>query len=124
MEKTLVITSLPQAFEMVKQMNLSGGEWESDYRVAGWQALQGILEEQMRDRIDRHLEEVAHRGEADRRNGSFSRHLWTELKDIELHVARSRCTSAVGVVRAYARRILAYGYSSGPPTQLSGGFGR
>ena len=35
MKKKLVITSLPQAFEMIKQMNLSGGEWEADYRVAG-----------------------------------------------------------------------------------------
>jgi len=105
MEKKLVITSLPQAFEMVKQMNFSGDEWESDYRVAGRQALRGILEGQMRGRIDRHLEEMARRGEADRRNGSFSRHLLTELGDIELHVARSRRTSALGVVRAYARRV-------------------
>jgi len=66
MKKKLVISSLPQAFEMVKQMNLSGGEWEVDYRVAGRCALQGILEGQMRDRIDRHLEEMARRGEADR----------------------------------------------------------
>jgi len=105
MKKKLMITSLPQAFEMVKQMNLSAGEWESDYRVAGRRALQGILEGQMRYRIDRYLEEMARRGEADRRNGSFSRHLLTELGDIELHVARSRRTSAVEVVRAYARRV-------------------
>jgi putative transposase len=105
MKKKLLITSLPQAFEMVKQMNLSGGEWEADYRVAGRRALQWILEGQMRDRIDHHLEEMARRGEADRRNGSFSRHLLTELGDIELHVARSRRTSAVEVIRAYARRV-------------------
>jgi tetratricopeptide (TPR) repeat protein len=68
MAKKLVITSLPQAFESIKQMNLSGSEWESDYRVAGRRALQRILEGQMRDRIDRHLQEMARRGEADRRN--------------------------------------------------------
>jgi transposase-like protein len=58
----------------------------------------------MQDRIDRHLEEMDKRGEADRRNGSFSRHLLTELGDIELDIPRSRRISAVGVVRAYARR--------------------
>jgi putative transposase len=104
MEQKLMITSLPQAFKMIKEMNLSE-EWDSDYREAGRRALQEILQGQMRHRIDRHLEEMARRGEADRRNGSFSRHLLTELGDIELHVARSRRTSAVGVVRSYARRV-------------------
>jgi len=73
---------------MIKQMNLSGDERKSDYRVAGRRALQGILEVQMRDRIDCHLEEIVHRGKADGRNGNFSQHLLTELGDIELHVAR------------------------------------
>lgn len=104
MEQKLMITSLPQAFKMVKEMNLSA-EWDSDYREAGRRALQEILQGQMRGRIDRHLEEMARRGEADRRNGTFSRHLLTELGDIELHVARTRRTSAVEVVRAYARRV-------------------
>jgi putative transposase len=104
MEQKLMITSLPQAFKMVKEMNLST-ELDSDYREAGRRALQGILEGQMRHRIDRHLEEIARRGEADRRNGVFSRHLLTELGDIELHVARTRRTSAVGVLRAYGRRV-------------------
>jgi len=104
MEQKLMITSLPQAFQMIKEMNLST-EWDSDYREAGRRALQEILQGQMRGWIDRHLEEMARRGEADRRNGSFSRRLLTELGDIELHVARSRRTSALGVVRAYARRV-------------------
>ena len=104
MKKALVIRSLPQAFEVIKGMNLSVEEWESDYRQAGREALGQILEGRMNDWIDRHLEQMAERGEADRRNGSFSRHLVTELGDIELHVARSRRASAVSVVRAYARR--------------------
>jgi len=104
MEQKVMITSLPQAFKMIKEMNLSA-QWDSDYRQAGRRALQAIFEGQMRDRIDRHLEEIARRGEADRRNGSFSRHLLTELGDIELHVPRSRRISAVEVVRAYARRV-------------------
>jgi putative transposase len=59
----------------------------------------------MRDRIDRHLEEMGRREVLDRRNGSFSRHLVTELGDIELHVPRSRRVSGVEVIRAYARRV-------------------
>ena len=103
MEQKVMITSLPQAFRMVKEMNVST-EWDSDYREAGRRALQEILEGQMRGRIDRHLEEMARRGEADRRNGSFSRHLLTELGDIELHVARSRRTSTA--VSCYLRDFL------------------
>jgi hypothetical protein len=34
MEQKLMITSLPQAFQMIKEMNVSG-EWYSDYREAG-----------------------------------------------------------------------------------------
>jgi transposase-like protein len=40
----------------------------------------------------------------DRRNGSFPRHLVTELGDIELHIPRTRRFSPLSVVRAYARR--------------------
>lgn len=104
MEQRLVIRSLPQAFEMVKEMGLCD-EWESDHRVYGRRAIVDIFEQRMRDRIDRHLEDMARRGEADRRNGSFSRHLLTELGDIELCVARTRRMSGVEVVRAYARRV-------------------
>jgi len=70
MKQELIIKSLPQAFDLVKQMGLSE-EWESDYRVGGRRALQEILQGQMRDRIDRHLEEVRAFGESDRRNGVF-----------------------------------------------------
>jgi len=99
-----MIKSLPQAFDFVKQMGLSE-DWDSDYRVSGRRALAEILEGQMRDRIDRHLEEMGRREVSDRRNGSFSRHLVTELGDIELHVPRSRRVSGVEVIRAYARRV-------------------
>lgn len=44
MVEKLAITSLPQAFEMIKQMNLSGDGWGSDYRVAGRRAVKVILE--------------------------------------------------------------------------------
>ena len=105
MKQELIISSLPQAFDLVKQMGLSD-DWESDYRVGGRRAVQEILEGQMRDRIERHLEEIRALGWSDRRNGGFSRHLLTELGDIELRVPRTRRFSALGVVRAYARRAV------------------
>ena len=40
----------------------------------------------------------------DRRNGSYSRHLLTELGDIELSVPRTRRFCPSEVLRSYARR--------------------
>jgi transposase-like protein len=100
-----VIKSLPQAFRIIKEMNLLPDD-ESDYRSSARQTLRAILEDKMRDRIDRHLEVMALRDEDDRRNGFFSRHLLTELGDIELCVPRTRTMSGVGVIRAYSRRAI------------------
>jgi len=100
----LVIRSLPQAFEVIKGMDLTVG-WDSDYRQSARGALKEIIEGRMGDRIADHLEEMARLEEADRRNGTYIRHLLTELGDIELQVPRTRTMSAVGVVRAYARRV-------------------
>ena len=104
MSQTATIKSLPRAFRMMKSMQAQGIEWGEDYRQAGAQALKEILEGRMAAEIDRHLEEMAARGEADRRNGSYSRWLLSELGDIELAVPRTRTFSALKVVRAYARR--------------------
>lgn len=104
MARRHMISSLPQAFEVIKEMDLST-EWDTDYRHAARGALVGILEERMRNRVDLHLEEMATVAEYDRRNGSYSRHLLTELGDIELHIPRTRRMSAVEVIRAYARRV-------------------
>mgnify|MGYP001115695473 FL=1 len=97
------ISSLPQAFAVIKEMNLSA-EWDSDYRLAAREALVHILEDRMEDRLEHYLQEVGRRL-SDRRNGYFSRHLLTEIGDIELSVPRTRRWSAVEVVRAYARRV-------------------
>jgi len=104
MPQTATIKSLPAAFEMVKAMEAEGVEWGDGYRGAARQAVVEILEGRMHEQIDRHLERMAERGRADRRNGSYPRHLLTELGDIELAVPRTRTFSAVEVVRAYARR--------------------
>ena len=75
-----------------------------DYRRAGALGLKDILEGRMAAGVDRHLDEMAERGAADRRNGSYRRWLMTELGEIELSVPRTRSWSALAVVRAYARR--------------------
>ena len=93
MKQGLVIKTLLQAFEIVKEMGLSE-DWESGYRVGGRRALEKISKSPMRNRIDRHLEGMARCGVADRKNKSFSRDLLTELGDIELSVPRTRRFSA------------------------------
>jgi transposase-like protein len=85
-------------------MQAQGTEWGEDYRQAAAAALRDILAGRMETSIDRHLSEMAERGEADRRNGAYRRWLMTELGDIELAVPRTRRFSALAVVRAYARR--------------------
>jgi putative transposase len=102
--RQMMIRSLPQAYEFIKEMDLSV-EWEADYRRAARNAVAETLEGRMKDWIGRYLAEAARSGEVDRRNGSFSRHLLSEVGDIELQVPRTRKRSAVGMVRSYARRV-------------------
>jgi len=85
-------------------MNLDTDQEDSDYRSAGRHSLETILEGRMQERISWYLEEMARVGEVDRRNGHFSRHLLTELGNIELNIPRTRRFSPVRIVRAYARR--------------------
>jgi transposase-like protein len=100
-----VVKSLPQAYKIIKEMNLIPDE-ESDYRESARESLRDILEDLMRNQIDRHLELMALGDEEDRRNGFFSRHLLTELGDLSLSVPRTRTMSGVGVIRAYRRRAV------------------
>ena len=104
MPQAVTIESLPEAFEVIKEMQAEGYSWGEDYRPAGRAALARTLEDGMAVSLDRHLREMARRDEADRRNGTYSRHLLTELGDIELCVPRTRRFNPVSVVRAYARR--------------------
>ena len=62
MRKEIVIESLPQAFRIIKEMNLATEGWESDYRVAGRDAVRAILEQRMRDRVSWYLDEMAQAG--------------------------------------------------------------
>ena len=102
MPQAVTIESLPEAFEVIKEMQAEGYTWGEDYRPTSRAALARILEDGMAVSLDRHLREMARRGEADRRNGTYGRHLLTELGDIELCVPRTRRFSSFKVVRAYA----------------------
>ena len=104
MPQAVTIRSLPRAFELVKGMQAQGLEWGEGYRALGRQAIGDVLRGQMDRVIDEHLDRMAALDEADRRNGSYPRHLLTELGDIELLVPRTRRFAPIGVVRAYARR--------------------
>jgi putative transposase len=103
-QQAATITSLPMAFEVVKAMQVDGLDWGEGYRPLGRQALAEIIEDQMAAAIDRYLDQLEADDPADRRNGSYRRHLLTELGDIELSVPRTRRYSPVEVIRAYARR--------------------
>jgi putative transposase len=104
MPQAVTIGSLPRAFELVKGMQAQALEWGEGYRDLGRQAIAAILAGQMRQAIDDHLDRLSAVDRADRRNGSYRRHLLTELGDIELAVPRTRRFAPIAVVRAYARR--------------------
>ena len=103
-QRVATIRNVSKGFRLIKEMSSQGTTWSEDYRIYARKAVKEILEERMHHSIDSYLGELACRGGEDRRNGSYSRHLLTELGDIELGVPRTRYFSAVKVVRAYARR--------------------
>jgi Transposase, Mutator family len=98
------ITSLPRALDLVKGMPGQGLEWGEGYRGLGRRAIAAILSGQMGQAIDEPLDRMAALDQADRRNGSYRRHLLTELGEIELAVPRPRRFASIAVLRAYARR--------------------
>lgn len=104
MPRAVTIRSLPGAFEVMKGMQAQGLEWGESYRGLGRDAIGAILRGQMERAVDEHLDRMASLDEADRRNGSYRRHLLTELGDIELAVPRTRRFAPLPVLRAYARR--------------------
>lgn len=106
MEKQAVIRTLPEAVRVIKEMNLgSAEEWTGDYREAARDTVANVLKEQMEERVADHLSWVFQKGIPDRRNGSYVRHVLTELGTIILSVPRTRLFSPKGIIAAYARRI-------------------
>ncbi len=100
----VTITNIHQAFREIK--HFAHDSWEGDYRGAARQALKEILETRMHNRIDAYLSQARNQGLADRRNGSYPRHLLTELGDLELQIPRTRTLSAISVLKRFARRVM------------------
>ena len=72
MPHVVTIKGLPQAFDVIKEMDDQGYDWGEDYRRAGRDAVVDFLEGRMHEAVDRHLETLAEGDEADRRNGSYA----------------------------------------------------
>jgi transposase-like protein len=84
-------------------------EWEGDYRPAAREALKRILEDEVDKEVEQYLGRAWYerRGEGDRqdyRNGSYLRHLLTEIGDLILQIPRSRKGFVSRVLEAYQRR--------------------
>jgi putative transposase len=99
-----IIKNLSQAMRMVKEMNVTcREEWSDSYREIGRKAIADVLRERMKESITDHLGRLPE-GTSDRRNGSYERHVLTEIGDILLSVPRTRTYTPLDIVEAYARR--------------------
>ena len=103
-QRTATIESLAMAFALVKEMQADGLEWGEGYRPLGRQALAEIIQGRMAEAIDYWLDSLDGCAMRDRRNGSYARHLLSELGDIELRVPRTRRFCPTEVLKSYARR--------------------
>ena len=84
-------------------------EWEGDYRPETANRLKSLLEERMDEELEQYLGRAKHerREEGDPedyRNGSYLRHLLTEIGDLLVRVPRSRKGFVSRVLEAYRRR--------------------
>lgn len=103
--KQIVIKTLPEALKVIKEMRLaSGSEWAGTYREAARSAISAVLREEMETLVGERLSWASHKGIQDRKNGTYPRHILTELGDILLSVPRTRYYSPKGVIAAYTRR--------------------
>lgn len=103
--KQIVIKNLPDALRVIKEMKLaSAREWTGTYRETAKSAIATVLREEMETLIGQRLSWCSQKGIQDRRNGSYVRHILTELGDVSLRIPRTRRYSPKGVIAAYARR--------------------
>ena len=100
----VVVKNLSQAMKMVKEMDVTNREeWSDNCREVGRQAIGEFLRHRMKESIADHLARLPE-GICDRRNGSYQRHLLTEIGDILVSVPRTRTYNPIKVLEAYARR--------------------
>ena len=105
MERQSVIKNLAEALQVVKEMKLASDEWTGEYRDAARSTIASVLKKQMEQQVAGHLSWVYQRGIPDRRNGSYLRHVLTELGNVILTIPRTRRFSPRGIIAAYARRV-------------------
>lgn len=83
-------------------------EWEGDFKPMARQALKQLVEERLEEEMAEYLGLSRYEHAADRhdyRNGHYTRHLLTEMGDIELLVPRSRKGRfPTKLIERYARR--------------------
>ena len=84
-------------------------EWEGDYRPEAASRLKELLEERMDEELEQYLGRARHERRSkgdpqDYRNGSYLRHLLTEIGNLILQVPRSRKGFLSRVLEAYKRR--------------------
>src|SRR4030065_990822 len=84
-------------------------EWEGDFRAEGRNRLRELLEERMEEELEQYLGRAKHerreKGDPeDYRNGSYLRHLLTEIGDLIVQIPRSRKGFVLKVLEAYRRR--------------------
>jgi transposase-like protein len=105
MERQVVIKNLPEALNVVKEMNLaSDDDWGGECRGAARSAVAKVLKDRMEEKVANHLASAYRDEISDRRNGSYVRHVLTEIGNIVLSIPRTRLFSPKNVVAAYARR--------------------
>lgn len=101
MKHLITKLSVKQAMREVKSF-----EWEGDYKPSAQAAIKDLLEKRMVGYVDEYLSNIKDEEIEDRRNGSYERHLLTEIGDIVLEVSRTRRISAQNIVKAFARRSM------------------
>lgn len=84
-------------------------EWEGDYRAEARNRLKELLEERVDEELGQYLGRARYerKGEGDAedyRNGSYLRHLLTEIGDLILRIRRTRKGFISRVLEAYKRR--------------------
>lgn len=104
MSRSATVRSVRRAGRWIKRaLSVCPEGWER-LEDASRGALKRVLEEHMRAYLGDLLREGIGSGVPDRWNGTYRRRLLTGLGEIELCVPRTRRGSAVGMLRAYARR--------------------
>ena len=78
MQQLAAVRSVKQAVRMIKHMDVQGPEW-AGIQQDQLRAVKAVLEDRMQHRVGNYLADLAAHGVADRRNGSYRRHLLCRL---------------------------------------------